>query len=66
MSTDYHITVLGSGVIGLTCAIRLAEQGARVSVVSKDFGPGLASDQCGGLWEPFHSMSVVIHWMSLC
>lgn len=46
--------VVGSGVVGLTCAIRLKEAGYNVTVLTKDKGPGLASDMCGGLWEPFH------------
>lgn len=51
---DRHIVVLGAGVVGLTCAIRLAQSGYEVVIWTKEKGPGLASDQCGGLWEPFH------------
>ncbi len=44
------VVVVGAGVIGLSCAWRLAEQGAAVSVVD-DAGPA-ASDVAAGMLAP--------------
>jgi D-amino-acid oxidase len=47
------ITVVGAGVIGLTCAHALSEAGHRVSVVAGDARP--VSEVAGGLWLPYAS-----------
>ena len=50
-----RITVIGAGVIGLTCAHELAEAGHEVTVVA-DRGPGdTVSSLAGGLWFPYRS-----------
>jgi len=49
-----RVLVLGSGIIGLTTAIRLAERGHKVLIWSKDRSPNLTSDGSGGYWMPFH------------
>ncbi|GJQ13406.1 hypothetical protein GpartN1_g5197.t1 [Galdieria partita] len=49
-----RVLVLGSGVIGLTTAIRLAESGHKVLIWSKERSPNLTSDGSGGYWMPFH------------
>lgn len=43
-----EFVVVGSGIIGLTAAIRLRQNGKSVAVYTKDVGPGLPSDMCGG------------------
>ncbi len=45
------MTVIGAGVIGLTCAVALREAGYRVLVVADDRPK--ASDVAGGLWLPY-------------
>eukprot|EP01134_Creolimax_fragrantissima_P003081 CFRG3081T1 len=56
-----NVVVLGTGIVGLTTAVRLCEEGHTVHVWTKALA-GLASDNCGGLWEPYniHPADVVI------
>ncbi|MEU4804042.1 FAD-dependent oxidoreductase [Actinosynnema sp. NPDC023587] len=58
------IAVVGGGVIGLTCALRLAEAGHRVEVVA-DLAPGdTVSAVAGGLWFPYLAApaDAVLRW----
>lgn len=48
------VTVIGCGVIGLSCAIRLREQGCRVRIVSHRRTPHTTSDVAAAFWYPFH------------
>jgi D-amino-acid oxidase len=50
---DQRITVVGAGVVGLSCAIRLAEAGLPVDVLARDFPLETVSLTAGGLWMPF-------------
>ncbi|MEU5545347.1 FAD-dependent oxidoreductase [Streptomyces sioyaensis] len=47
------VWVIGGGVIGLTSAIALAEDGRRVRVVSRDAAGGTTSAVAGGLCWPY-------------
>ncbi len=47
------VIVVGSGVIGLTCAVTLAEGGFGVSVWSRDPAAETTSAVAGGLWWPY-------------
>ena len=46
-------TVVGAGVSGLSCAIRLLESGHQVEVVSDKFSPDTVSDVAAAIWYPF-------------
>ena len=46
-------SVLGAGVSGLTCAIKLLESGHNVEIVSDKFSPETVSDVAAALWYPF-------------
>jgi D-amino-acid oxidase len=46
------VIVLGAGVIGLTCAVRLLEDGARVRVVTADEPAGTVSRLAAAVWYP--------------
>jgi D-amino-acid oxidase len=50
-----RVTVIGAGVIGLTCAVRLAEAGARVDVLARDLPLETTSAVAGGLWLPYRA-----------
>ena len=47
-----RVTVVGAGVIGLTCAVRLAEAGHAVDVLARDLPLETASAAGTGLWFP--------------
>ena len=46
-------TVVGAGVSGLSCAVRLLEAGHDVEVVSDRFSPDTVSDVAAAIWYPF-------------
>src|SRR4051812_24209363 len=47
-----RVTVVGAGVIGLTCAVRLAESGLAVDVLARDLPLETTSAAGTGLWFP--------------
>lgn len=47
------VIVVGSGVIGLTCAVTLAEGGRRVAVWCREQAADTTSAVAGGLWWPY-------------
>jgi D-amino-acid oxidase len=47
-----RVTVVGAGVIGLTCGVRLAEAGVAVDVLARDLPLETASATAPGLWLP--------------
>lgn len=54
-SCPSRITVIGAGVIGLSCALELADTGHEVTVIA-DHGPGdTVSALAGALWFPYHA-----------
>ena len=46
------VTVVGAGVVGLTCAVALREAGCDVRVLARP-EPQIVSDVAGGLWLPY-------------
>lgn len=48
-----EVIVIGSGIIGLTTAVLLAERGHRVAVRSAEPAEGTTSAVAGGLWWPY-------------
>jgi D-amino-acid oxidase len=59
-----RVVVVGAGVIGLTCAVRLAEGGHRVDVVARDLPPETTSVVAAALWYPYraHPQDRVTAW----
>lgn len=50
-----RISVVGAGIIGLTCGVRLAEAGYAVDVLARDLPLETTSAIAGGLWLPFEA-----------
>ncbi|HEY8210457.1 MAG TPA: FAD-dependent oxidoreductase [Myxococcaceae bacterium] len=57
-------TVIGAGVSGLTCALRLAEAGARVRVLAADPPPRTVSSVAAAVWYPYRAYpeALVLGW----
>jgi D-amino-acid oxidase len=47
------VIVVGAGVVGLTCAVRLAESGHRVDVVARDLPQETTSVVAAAFWYPY-------------
>jgi D-amino-acid oxidase len=58
------VTVVGGGVVGLTCALRLARAGQRVTVVSADPPERTTSAVAAALWFPYLAApaDAVLRW----
>ena len=58
------ITVVGAGVIGLSCALRLCEAGHDVHVVARDFSPNTTSNVAAAVWFPYlaYPFDLVTRW----
>jgi D-amino-acid oxidase len=52
-----RVIVVGAGVVGLTCAVRLLEAGHRVDVVARDLPLETTSAVAAALWYPFGTRS---------
>ena len=56
--------VVGAGVSGLSCAIRLLEADHSVRIIAREFSPNLVSDRAAALWYPFlvHPVEKTDRW----
>lgn len=50
-----RVVVVGAGVIGLTCAVRLLEDGHRVDVLARDLPLETTSAVAAALWYPYRA-----------
>lgn len=59
-----RVVVVGAGVIGLTCAVRLAEAGHEAHVLARDLPPETTSAVAAALWYPYraHPPARVTRW----
>jgi D-amino-acid oxidase len=59
-----RVIVVGAGVIGLSCALRLAEHGHDVAVLARDLPPETTSSVAAALWYPYHAFprEAVVVW----
>ena len=50
-----HFVILGAGINGLSCAVRLSHEYPRstVHIISEHFSPNTTSDVAAGLWGPY-------------
>jgi D-amino-acid oxidase len=51
-----RVIVVGAGVVGLTCAVRLLEAGHRVDVVARDLPLETTSATAAALWYPYRAL----------
>jgi D-amino-acid oxidase len=51
-----RVIVVGAGVVGLTCALRLLQAGHRVDVVARDLPRETTSAVAAGLWYPYRAL----------
>src|SRR5687768_11724225 len=51
-----RIIVVGAGVVGLSCAVRLLEAGHRVDVVARDLPLETTSAVAAALWYPYRAL----------
>jgi D-amino-acid oxidase len=58
MPAPRPVTVIGAGVSGLTCAVRLAEAGHPVRVVSRDRPERTTSAVAAAVWFPYRVLPV--------
>ena len=50
-----RVVVVGAGVVGLSCAVRLLEAGHEVAVVARDLPLETTSAVAAALWEPYRA-----------
>ena len=50
-----RVIVVGAGVIGLSCAVRLLEHGHRVDVLARDLPLETTSAVAAALWYPYRA-----------
>ncbi|WP_374455792.1 FAD-dependent oxidoreductase [Nocardioides sp.] len=55
-TSEQRVIVVGAGVVGLTCAIRLLEAGHRVDVVARDLPLETTSAIAAALWYPYRAL----------
>jgi D-amino-acid oxidase len=48
-----RVTILGAGVSGLTCGVRLLEDGHEVTIVARELAPQTTSAVAGAVWFPY-------------
>ncbi|HEX6418804.1 MAG TPA: FAD-dependent oxidoreductase [Acidimicrobiales bacterium] len=59
-----EVIVVGAGVVGLTCALRLAEAGHPVRVVAREPPPNTTSAVAAAVWYPYRAypFDLVLGW----
>lgn len=64
MAEGRRVTVVGAGVVGLSCAVRIAEAGVPVDVLARELPLETTSAVAGGLWLPFlaEPVDLVSRW----
>lgn len=56
MAATGRVLVVGAGVVGLSCAVRLAEAGWRVDVLARDLPLETTSVVAAALWYPYRAL----------
>jgi len=53
MRTKPQVTIIGCGVIGLSCGITSLERGWETEIIARDLPPHTDSNKAGAVWFPF-------------
>ena len=63
-----RVVVVGAGVVGLSCAVRLLEAGHRVDVVARDLPLETTSAVAAAIWYPYRALPQerVTAWSATC
>ena len=56
MNQGVRVTVVGAGVVGLSCAVRLLEAGHDVAVLARDLPLETTSSVAAALWYPYRAL----------
>ena len=63
MASVSRVIVVGAGVVGLSCAVRLLESGHRVDVVARDLPLETTSSVAAAVWSPYSQpQEHVVRW----
>jgi D-amino-acid oxidase len=64
MSTNPPVTIIGCGVIGLSCGIACLEKGWGAEILARDLPPHTDSNKAGAVWFPFKAapQDLVCKW----
>lgn len=62
-----RVTIIGCGVIGLSCGITCLEQGWETEIIARDLPPYTVSNHAGAIWFPFRAAprDLVVKWSAL-
>jgi len=62
--TQNQVLIIGCGVSGLSCGIRLLEAGVSVLIVARSIPPNTTSDKAAAIWYPYQANPVdrVLAW----
>lgn len=55
VARERNVVVVGCGVIGLTSAIRLQEEGYSVRIIARDTPPWTTSNKAAAIWTPYRA-----------
>jgi D-amino-acid oxidase len=53
MRTNPKVTIIGCGVIGLSCGVTCVERGFNTEIIARDLPPHTDSNKAGAVWLPF-------------
>jgi len=64
MSEALPVAVIGAGVSGLSCGVRLQEYGFKVTILAKELHPETTSSVAAAIWYPYKALPLgrVLHW----
>lgn len=65
MTTNARVTIVGCGISGLSCGVKLQETGfTNVRILARALPPNTTSDVAGGLWFPYKAepISRILGW----